>query len=305
MADVCQTLSSEKKALYLSLFSTLFMCFTGIICGVLIGSHAILLDGVFSMFSAGMTALSLMTSYLISRGDDKKFQFGYSHFEPLMNIFSGLVMVAMCLYASFEAYALMVSGGVEIQLDIAIYYAVFTTIFCAIIYKLEVNIAQNSDSVLVQVDAQEWMIDAILSLTLLIGFTGAKLAEFLGYSAIALYIDPCLMFMVALLTCSIPLRVLRKNTSEFLRVAPKDKMAYRVEKVLSEIEQETGVLLCESHLAKYGRRYELEINILLMKGHDWSVVRQDRLRAYLLRTLRSKIDTVWLSVCFTQQKRWL
>lgn len=305
MADVCRTLSCEKKALYLSLLATIFMCVLGITSGLLIGSHAIFLDGVFSMFSAGMTALSLMTSYLISREDDEYFQFGYSHLEPLMNVLNGVALLGMCLYACSQAWSFMAVGGRYIELDIAIYYALFSTVFCTAIYVMEIRIGLKSDSVLVQFDAKEWLVDAVLSFTLLLGFSGAKLCEHLGYMEASLYIDPVLMFVMALLTCVIPLKVLHKSTCELLRVAPNDKMASRVEKIILEIEKETGVLACESHLAKYGRRYELEINVLLMKGHDWSIGRQDKLRAYLFSMLRSKLDTMWLSVCFTQQRRWL
>ena len=110
---------------------------------------------------------------------------------------------------------------------------------------------------------------------------------------------------MAICACGLPLSILKRNLKEILRVAPQDVMAQRVSEALKQIESEKGVITCHSHLAKFGRRYELEVNILVSEHHDWRVSQQDAIRDRLLKNLHSQIDHLWLSVCFTQQEKWL
>ncbi|GKR04142.1 hypothetical protein KAM472_39210 [Aeromonas caviae] len=62
---------------------------------------------------------------------------------------------------------------------------------------------------------------------------------------------------------------------------------------------------CYSHLAKSGRRFDLELNILVAPGQEWPVERQDALRQELWSRLGDTLGDAWLSVCFTREKRWL
>ena len=92
-----QRLNREEKALLLSLAATLIMSILGFGVGFYLNSQAILLDGIFSLFSAGMTGLSLLICHLIKREDDELFQFGYSHLEPLISIFNAIFILIICV----------------------------------------------------------------------------------------------------------------------------------------------------------------------------------------------------------------
>ncbi len=83
---ISRKISKERLALKLSLAGTVLLASLGIGYGLYVGSNAILLDGMFSFLSMGMTGLSLYTAYLVSKPDDRQFQFGYAHIEPLINV---------------------------------------------------------------------------------------------------------------------------------------------------------------------------------------------------------------------------
>ncbi|CAJ1921335.1 hypothetical protein IIDPJIOB_04259 [Aeromonas veronii] len=52
---------TEKQALTLSLFGCITFAIFGIGYGLFVGSNAIMLDGIFTLFSMGMTGLGLVT----------------------------------------------------------------------------------------------------------------------------------------------------------------------------------------------------------------------------------------------------
>ena len=83
---------TEKQALTLSLFGCITFAIFGIGYGLFVGSNAIMLDGIFTLFSMGMTGLGLITAYLVTRPSDARFQYGYAHFEPIANVINGAIM---------------------------------------------------------------------------------------------------------------------------------------------------------------------------------------------------------------------
>ncbi|WP_421291157.1 cation diffusion facilitator family transporter [Aeromonas veronii] len=296
--------TTEKQALTLSLFGCITFAIFGIGYGLFGGSNAIMLDGIFTLFSMGMTGLGLVTAYLVTRPSDARFQYGYAHFEPITNVINGTIILLLCLGALYSGITTLLDGGREIDLGHALIYAAVSTFFCAIIYRIEAQVAEQVDSELVRVDSKEWLVDTLLSATLLIGFVVAIGLDAIGYGQYNRYIDPVLVSLLALCATLIPIKVLGRNLREVLKIAPKGDVPQQVEQEIEALRQRHGIE-CYSHLAKSGRRFDLELNILVAPGQEWPVERQDALRQELWSRLGDTLGDAWLSVCFTREKRWL
>ena len=297
--------SKERAALKLSLAGTVFVSILGISYGFYVGSNAILLDGMFSLLSMGMTGLSLYTAYLVSKPDDAQFQFGYAHLEPLINVVNGIMILVTCIFAFITGVLTIIDGGHNIILKDALIYAVLSTISCFSIYAIEKHIASSVDSELVRVDSQEWLIDGILSAAILIGFISVMICDWLGYSKWNAYIDPVLVTTLALFASILPIKVLRRNLKEVLLVAPQNGAQRHVDQVIEALSKEYGFDDYTHHFAKIGRQYDLEINILVKDDYKWSTKRQDHIRQQLWDRLSDELGETWLSVSFTAQERWL
>ncbi|SMY34581.1 cation diffusion facilitator family transporter [Photobacterium andalusiense] len=297
--------SKERAALKLSLAGTVFVSILGISYGFYVGSNAILLDGMFSLLSMGMTGLSLYTAYLVSKPDDAQFQFGYAHLEPLINVVNGIMILVTCVFAFITGILTIMDGGHNIILKDALIYAVLSTISCFSIYVIEKHIASSVDSELVRVDSQEWLIDGILSAAILIGFISVMICDWLGYSKWNAYIDPILVTTLALFASILPIKVLRRNLKEVLLVAPQDGAQRHVDQVIEALSKEYGFDDYTHHFAKIGRQYDLEINILVKDDYKWPTKRQDYIRQQLWDRLSDELGETWLSVSFTAQERWL
>lgn len=305
---------AEKRALQLSLFGTLIASGSGLLAGFLFNSQAILLDGVFSLLSMGMTGLALYTTQLIHRPEDDTFQFGYSHLEPLASVLQGLVILAICIVAFFTGIETLLSGGSEVKLSFASVYTVLLTALCFGIYYFERRIVGVSRSELIRVDAQEWLIDGILSSTLLVGFVAAiiiKQSNHPDWSKFIPMIDPILTILLALFASILPIRVMSKNFREVLLVSPahvNEQVQARLESIIAAY----GFSDYSCHLAKTGRKYDLEINLLIAEPEAWTIAEQDAFRAVidsqlvkpLLETGEDKGQT-WLTISFTAERRWL
>ncbi len=221
--------TTEKQALTLSLFGCITFAIFGIGYGLFVGSNAIMLDGIFTLFSMGMTGLGLVTAYLVTRPSDARFQYGYAHFEPITNVINGAIILLLCLGALYSGITTLLDGGREINLGHALIYAAVSTFFCAIIYRIEAQVAEQVDSELVRVDSKEWLVDTLLSATLLIGFVVAIGLDAIGYGQYNRYIDPVLVSLLALCATLIPIKVLGRNLREVLKIAPKGDVPRQVE----------------------------------------------------------------------------
>ncbi|MDX1302071.1 cation diffusion facilitator family transporter [Photobacterium sp.] len=298
-------ISKERLALKLSLAGTVLVASLGIGYGLYVDSNAILLDGMFSFLSMGMTGLSLYTAYLVSKPDDRQFQFGYAHIEPLINVINGLLILITCLFAFISGVQTIVKGGHDIVLEHALTYAVLSTICCFAIYYTETHIAKSVDSELVRIDSQEWLVDGILSAAILVGFIMVVIFDSMGYSRWNAYVDPILVSTLSIAASVLPIKVLRRNIREVLLVAPKNKAQRHVDRVIEALSKKYHFDGYTHHFAKIGRQYDLEINILVKDDARWTTKRQDHIRQLLWDELSDDLGETWLSVSFTGQERWL
>lgn len=302
---LCRESSKEKLALTLSFFCTIIMALTGIGIGLYTHSDAILFDGIFSFISMSMTGMTLFTAHLIARPDDKKFQFGYSHLEPLIAVINALVILLICAVAFYRGVASFYEEGHHIQINVAFAYTLFSTIFSFTIFGIERKIARNTHSELVDIDSQEWLVDGVLSSTLLIGFITVIGLDYFGYSQWNTYIDGILVSFLAVFIALLPLSVLRRNVKEVLLIAPKNKTYQRLEKNLAHIANKHQFADYSCHFAKTGRQYDLEINILVTEQHKWPLEKQDNIREIIHDKLVKPLGDTWLSISFTSNKKWL
>ncbi|MGF1723685.1 cation diffusion facilitator family transporter [Photobacterium nomapromontoriensis] len=302
---ISRKISKERLALKMSLAGTVLLASLGVGYGLYVGSNAILLDGMFSLLSMGMTGLSLYTAYLVSKPDDKYFQFGYAHIEPLINVVNGLLILITCIFAFINGVQTIVSGGHEIVLEHAMVYAVLSTFCCFAIYFAETHIAKSEQSELVRVDSQEWLIDGILSAAILVGFVVVMIMDHLGYSQWNRYVDPILVSALSLAALVLPITVLRRNLKEVLLVAPQDDVQQNVDRVIAKLSKQYHFDDYSHHFAKTGRQYDLEVNILVKDDSFWTTKRQDHIRQLLWESLSDELGDTWLSVSFTGQARWL
>src|SRR3981189_3492270 len=110
MRGVLQALA-EQRMLRLSIGVTVVVSLFGVVFGLLSGSLSIVFDGVFAPLDAPMSGLALFVSRLVSReGDNRRFQFGYWHIEPMVLAFNGGTLMLLCFYAFLNAADRILGG---------------------------------------------------------------------------------------------------------------------------------------------------------------------------------------------------
>lgn len=311
-ADATQALHSKKEqnVLKVSMISALVLAIFGIGFGIGVKSLAIIFDGFVALVSVGLGALSVITSRYIYKEDDDIFQYGYVRFEPMVNLFKALVLVIVCVYAFISAFSSVLSGGYEVHLGGAVIYSVCAFIFCLIIFIYTRCASLSLESDLIKVDNIEWKIDCVMYFGALVAFgvvwvllSGIHIKG-LDSSTLARYIDPILLCILSLMLCISPLKIAIANFKDLLMVAPKE-LDSKITHIMEVISHKYGFSDYDSHTAKSGRFFMIEINILVSNECQSKVADLDIIRDEIESALALPSYKIWLSVNFTTNPKWL
>ncbi|RCU51910.1 cation diffusion facilitator family transporter [Corallincola holothuriorum] len=298
-------ISREQLALKISLIATLIMVALGISFGLLSGSSAILLDGFFSLFSTAMTGLGLITSYLVTRDEDRRFQFGYAYIEPLVTTLNGIAILLMCGFAIFYGVEAIWSGGHHVALAFALPYALLSSLLCWCCYAFMRRESRRTGSSLLEIDSHEWLVDGLLSSVVLAGFVVAQGLTWFGFESWVRFVDPILMLLLSSVALILPLRVLFRSLKDLLAMAPDDDFAQQLPCKLAVVKRQHELRGYRHYLSRSGRRYDLEVNFLVAQDCELSMAEQDFIRRRLWQDLQQQQSDLWLTVSFTANRRWL
>lgn len=297
---------AEQRILRLSIAVTVAVAAVGVLFGLLSGSMSIVFDGVFSAIDAAMSGLALFVSRLVSRvPDNRRFQFGYWHIEPMVLAFNGGMLMLLCFYAFLNAMGSFLAGGRTLDFDWAMAYAVSVgaVSFGMCLYERTANRRIGSD--FVRLDAQSWLMSAAITSALLAAFTIAWLLEGTAWAHLTPYADPLVLALLTMVLVFVPIRTVRKALEEILLITPP-ALDRHVRHVMDDIVRRHGFKSYTSYVAKVGRAQFIEIHVAVTPETPLdSVTKADAIRREIAEAIGEEGPQRWLTIDFTADPRWL
>ena len=295
----------EQFVLRMSLFCAVVLAIFGIAYGLYISSRAIVLDGFVSFLSVVLILLSVITSKYIFQEDDDVFQYGYARFEPMVNVFKSLILLLVCVYAVINGIHGILDGGYRVEFGGAMLFSFVSMILCIAIWLYTNRSGKRLGSPLIQVDSLEWLVDSVLYLGGFVAFGAIYFLDPDNSSEWALYVDSVLVVVLACILAVMPLKVFVANLGDLAMRAPPE-MDDKVDALLENIANEYRFSDYDTHIAKSGRFYMIEVNILMDKNFSIQTIDQiDEIRTKIEQGLEIPSYKIWLSVSFTKNPKWL
>lgn len=301
-----QTAAAEQRLLKLSIAVTVAVAAFGVLFGLLSGSMSIMFDGVFSAIDAAMSGLALFASRLVSRvADNRRFQFGYWHIEPMVLAFNGGTLMLLCFYAFLNAVDSLLAGGRPLNFDWAMAYAVLVCGACFGMFFYERRLNRKIGSDFVRLDAQSWLMTGSITSALLVAFAIAGSLKGTPYARFAPYADPAVLALLTMILVFVPIRTVRKALQEILLITPPDLDA-RVRQVMDEVIARHEFKTYTSYVAKVGRAQFIEIHIAVPPQSPIdSVGEADSIRREIAEAIGGEGPHLWLTIDFTADPKWL
>ncbi|HMO05859.1 MAG TPA: cation diffusion facilitator family transporter [Kiritimatiellia bacterium] len=296
----------EQRTLVLSIAVVLIIVVGSLGYGVVIDSQAVILNGIFSVLSLISGGMSLLAAKLVVKPEDHRFPYGYAHIEPLVLSANGLMVLVICIYAFVNGIKGIFAGGQEVDATGVMVFGAVTGFVNLVMWAYESRIARRTGSLIIKDDAREWLIDAGFSLVTLVAFAAVFMIEEPMRGVWALYADPVMVSLMALLALPVPLSVLRRSMREVLMMnEASDKVSSRLASALDQLTSERGVVRSKRRVVKTGRMYFVEVDIVVGPDFEYqTVVQQDQLRERILKGIGKPLEEVWLTITFTTEHRW-
>ena len=300
------SLKDESTALKISAGANLVFGLLGIGFALLTQSGAILLDGFFSFIGFGVGLLTLKVSDLVEKPDDEWFHFGYAYFEPFLNAVRGLILLAVTGYALVSAVIALLHGGREIVPGWALVYAAIAVAGCFALAWVQRRAASATASPLLDVDAKAWLMDGVLSLVVAGAFLGALLIQGSRWDPVVDYVDPSLVVLLVLLVLPVPLKIIRDNLGELLRVAPEPEIQAEVKHRFAAAVEGQGFSETRLRMIAAGRYFYLLNHIRVAGGFRVRRVGElDAIRADIHAALEGLHPRLVIDTLFTEDERWM
>ncbi|NBF10548.1 cation diffusion facilitator family transporter [Pseudomonas sp. Fl4BN1] len=295
----------EQSLLKQSTVLMFAVAIAGIVTGFVSGAQSILFDGFFSLIATFIKVLMLITAKLIAKQSNQRFQFGFWHLEPMVLLIEGSFLMLIAIYAFLNGVFGIINGGREVELGLVIFYAAFFAVaeFAYFFYVRRRN--RTLKSSLIQFDNISWLVDAMLSVGLLVSFIVALLLKQYGHGQWAVYVDPMILILLALSMLPPALKILRPALRDVLGIAP-DQLDEKVRKVMEEAKAAHGFDDYISYVQKHGRAHFIEIHIVLPADYPLQdVATLDRLREEISQQLGKADAARWLTISFTGDRKWI
>jgi len=225
--------------------------FVEVILGLLVGSLAIMSDGL----HASLDALTTLVLFVVTRASlkppDEEHMYGHEKFEAIGGLVGGIALIGIALLIIYEALMKVLSGQ---TIDISQKYFGFIAIgytFCIDFYRVRTHLkARESESSTMKAGLYHALAD--LSSTV-IAFLGFGLAT-LGFS----YGDSIASIVLGILLSYLSVRLVWSSGMELSDAISKDF----VEKVRKEILSTKGVQKCENlRVRKVGAKTFVEATV--------------------------------------------
>ncbi|MBM9519099.1 cation diffusion facilitator family transporter [Desulforhopalus vacuolatus] len=295
----------EQKALIFSMLSIVAFVFLSLGFALFTRSESILFDGIYSLISFSIVFLTLKVSQLAVKPDDDAFHFGYTQFEPLINVFKSVFIITACIYAVFGAVKTIVNGGNHIDMGAPIIYAAIAAVGSFFIAFYLWKKAKKCRSGLLKVEAMEWGVDAMLSLGLFLGFTIALFLQQGPWNYLVPYVDPVMLIVIAIIAVPIPLKILFSNMREVLYMAPPEPFLNELEKQLDDATKDIPLNDYEFRVVKHGRNTFVLVHLMVSDDFHFNTVADlDRIREKIETRILAFNPEIVMEILFIKDKVW-
>ena len=289
----------EKRLLTLSFYIAGAFVVVALGFAILTSSGAILFDAAYSLIAFVMSMLTLKVANLVQRPDDDRFHFGYTAIEPTLNMFKSLIIIATCVYAVASSVQSLLAGGHAAEYGIGMVYGGVATVGCFSISLYMRVKGKHLLSDLVKVDSHTWMIDGVLSASILFAFILAYALELTEYRTLSPYVDPVLLIILGSAMLPVPFKILRESLNEVINKAPPEAISAVIEKKFKKTLADVPYEHVEVRISKRGRDVYLLVHIIVDDAFSFATISElDEIRLKCEAEMREWDPAIIMDILF-------
>lgn len=301
-----KSIKIEQRLLVQSVIMAIVFAVIGIVTGILAKSQMIIFDGLYSLVSVGLSMLSLLAMKFMSKNDYKKYPFGKDIVDPLVVIVEYSVLLITISGSIFEAVKAILSGGRAVNLDVALWYSVLSTILCFLMYFQFKSKSKKFSSGILVAESSQWLFDAIASAGVLVTFVAVYIFKYFNiFNSFLPYIDPIMVIVLGVGFARLPIISIGNALKEVLDMAPEGELASELQNMVKGIEKKYHLKESFLRVSQARERLWVEVDFVVDKNSKVTTIYdQDLVREEISQTINHLGYDNWLTVAFTVDRKW-
>ncbi len=248
---------------------------------------------------------AIIATNFINKTDINKYPFGKCNLEPIIVILKSLVLLIMCSITMLSAIRQIINGGNNVEEGFALGYALISSIGCTLIYVYMKRTSKNLNSEIVKVESNQWFMDAMLSVGVLIGFLVSVFLKYIGLNRISIYVDPGMVILSSIIFLRMPINSIIDAFKELIYSTANKEINDDILQVVKEIEKEYKLEDSIARVVKIGRELIIEIDFIISnESKIKSIEDMDKVREIIDKNTNHFDLKKWLTISFTKNRKW-
>ncbi len=119
-----------------------------------------------------------------------------------------------------------------------------------------------------------------------------------GLDGVVRFVDPVLVLVACAMLVLVPIRLIRSGMNELLEGAPSLELSSAIHVAVASVQDTYGLPQPTIRSGKVGRKLYVEVDFIV-RGSDWDVSGEDRVRRAIIAALEPLGFDVWAYVALT------
>jgi predicted Co/Zn/Cd cation transporter (cation efflux family) len=185
-------------------------------------------------------------------------------------------------------------------------YSFLIGIICFVIAIVQSGMSRRLHSLLVKVDARNWLIDGIISVGIAAGFLIAALLNRTKLDWMVAYADPVIVILIVLATASLPIHIIGSSLKQLLLAAPKEALQGKAEAVIESTLADFPVAAKRLRMVEVGRYVYMLLTVVIPENESgMGIGKTDTMRSKIYTSVTDAIPNSDIDVYFTTDRRWI
>ena len=211
----------------------------------------------------------------------------------------------MCSITMFSAIRQVMNGGNNVDEGFALGYSIISSIGCTLIYLYMKKSSKNLNSEIVRVESDQWLMDAMLSVGVLVGFIIGIIFKKLELNNLSSYVDPGMVILTSSIFLKMPITSIIDAFKELINTSADEEINCDINNLVKTIQQEYNIDDSVARVAKIGRELRIEIDFIVSnESKIKSVEDMDKVREFIDNNTNHFDLKKWLNISFTKNKKW-
>lgn len=258
-------MSSERKALQISLWGGAVFVFLELAMSIYTSSQAVLLDAVYDGAELVMIIVSLTLVPLLYRPSSENHPFGFLQVESLFVVIKGIIMVSVTVGLVFNNIEIMLHGGRTIDFSIIAYFELFSCFFSIIVLIFLIKVNKKVNSPTVDMEIQEWKIDVVSTLGMAFAFILPYFIQTRWMHSFSPYLDQVITIVLCAFMLPTPIKAVIDGLRDLFLIPPDEETTENIKEIVHEILDPYGLTNLYFDILKTGRKLWISVYITFDK----------------------------------------